>query len=785
MDRKSATLASSKARSLDMRIIHISTKKYHSCFSPSVFLQSIRHDVICIILEPCDDPQDNITSRYSEHGVRYVHVSVRKDFDLADDQGLESACSGLFKEFDPDIIHVQIFSGVNVRSILRASLGSFAKRIITLHDHSLFCTRGVCFDQGQVCLLNSLDECSCDVCRSAARRETLSLSEYNRARKGRCEEVMSLADAVICCSHWQRKVITRLFGYEEKTAVFYYGVEKPPRSKATVTRSEIEKAGIDWKSFVEKVIRNGWGEKTNALTVRFKEIADQDKDQVAEVFGKDFPKLLSALNKRRAHIRRISPLPTFGYLGSLAELKGVDVLLDAIQQLGQLKFQVLMAVFEPDNAKAIAQLKKLKGHPRIQVLTGLKTSDLDGKLFSQIDYLIIPSVWEETGPMTLFEAFFYKTPVIISRRPSLVEKTREGVNALIFDNADTLAQTMKNIVEGRLALKARGQEIFSVKTAEQYTAELESIYAGKKNSSGDRSLTLNLGSLCNNNCIFCVRGGNDSVMTVDLKVIKNMLEKHSGRYGSLKITGGEPTLRKDLPPILKLANKLGYKVTLETNARMLADAKLSLLIAPYHPEFMTHLESYKPSVHEGVTRAKGSFSQTVVGIKNVLKHGGTVSVKIMIAKHNYRDLLMLSKFIARLGAGHIVFVFLDPGGYAERFFDAIIPQYSEVRPHLSEALTWLMQNTKTRITLENFPLCCLDPSFREFESQQIRKERSQAIGFSPMRGKNEIYLCTTKRLKRKEKSPECRFCKFDAVCEGIYKRYIQSFGWQGIRPVSA
>jgi glycosyltransferase involved in cell wall biosynthesis len=121
----------------------------------------------------------------------------------------------------------------------------------------------------------------------------------------------------------------------------------------------------------------------------------------------------------------------------------------------------------------------MKRFSQIKILPNLWRQDLYDKFYSQIDYLIIPSVWEETGPMTLFEAFYYKIPVIISNRPSMVEKTIEGVNALVFDNTRTLGGIMKDIIEARVTPAVKSRTNFPVKTLKEYAAILEKIYSGK------------------------------------------------------------------------------------------------------------------------------------------------------------------------------------------------------------------------------------------------------------------------------------------------------------------
>ncbi len=465
-----------------MRILHVSTKKVHPCFSDAISLQAARHDVIFILLVPSDAPGYKILSAYNENGLKYMHLSAGKDFDLASDPGLGAAFSRVLKACRPDVVHIQFFSGVNALSILRACAQSPAKKVLTLHTHGLFCLSGACFDEGRVCLPDTLEKCSCEGCRVAARASGMSLSRYNLVREKRLREAVSLADKVICCSRWQRDAIGRLTGMEKKAVVLYYGVtiDRERHYREKVTRAEIEAGGIDWKSIVKKVTRHGWGELEDADTLRLIENGRKERALRRKVFGSDFEKFLAVITRPKK-ARRKTAFPAFGYLGTMWDLKGIDILLEAVQRLGRFDFQVLMGVkSDPKDPDDAAWLEKLKEYPQVRTMTNLNREDLFERFFSQIDYAVIPSRWEETGPMTLFESFYYKVPVIISGRPSLVEKTTVGVNSLVFDDAESLARIMKDIIEGRVRPAARTRRNFPVATAKAYAAGLEKIYSGKQ-----------------------------------------------------------------------------------------------------------------------------------------------------------------------------------------------------------------------------------------------------------------------------------------------------------------
>lgn len=459
--------------------MHVSTLEHHPCFSDAIFEQALRHEVIFIVLNIVNCPSYQILSRKTENGVHYVHIGVENDFDFTDAPQLESMFLNFVKKIKPDVIHIQLFSGVNALALLRASSFTPVKRIITLHIHTLFCVPGTAYDKGRVCHLKSLDECACETCHSVARTQKISLSHYNRIRESRLKEIISLSDKIICCSHWQKGVLDKISGIDNKTTVLHYGISISRRRalKTTFERTEIESAGISWKRFLGKIKENKLGEQIGNSQTRLFLSKNTSPEKLQQVFGKDLAKIRCLLQTPLKKIQRRHTLPTFGYLGTLWEFKGVDVLLGCVQKLQDLNFQFLMGLKAEETAqKDMTQLNALRQFSQIKIILNYARKDLYEKVFSQIDYLIIPSFWEETGPMTLFESFYYKKPVIIANRPSLIEKTKVGVNSFVFQDPDSLCRLMREIIEGRLSLPAKLRRDFPVQSIKEYTRTLENIY---------------------------------------------------------------------------------------------------------------------------------------------------------------------------------------------------------------------------------------------------------------------------------------------------------------------
>ena len=73
---------------------------------------------------------------------------------------------------------------------------------------------------------------------------------------------------------------------------------------------------------------------------------------------------------------------------------------------------------------------------------------------------------------------------------------------------------------------------------------------------------------CNFRCPFCHNSdllGADGPETIAEETLLAFLKKRVGLLDAVCITGGEPTLQKDLPDLLKKIKDLGYLVKLDTN----------------------------------------------------------------------------------------------------------------------------------------------------------------------------------------------------------------------------
>jgi len=122
---------------------------------------------------------------------------------------------------------------------------------------------------------------------------------------------------------------------------------------------------------------------------------------------------------------------------------------------------------------------------------------------------------------------------------------------------------------------------------------------------------------CNNACGHCYVGRDRSVDELDTEAWREILRKlwDIGIF-HVAFTGGEATMRDDLPELVGIAEDLGMVSGLLTNGRRLSDKKyLQRLIDEGIDYFQITLESSDKKIHNEMVCAD-AFDETVEGIRN-------------------------------------------------------------------------------------------------------------------------------------------------------------------------
>jgi len=158
-------------------------------------------------------------------------------------------------------------------------------------------------------------------------------------------------------------------------------------------------------------------------------------------------------------------------------------------------------------------------------------------------------------------------------------------------------------------------------------------------------LTIELTERCNNSCIHCYINqlSNDKeIESRELSLFewKNIISQ-AAELGTLtvRITGGEPLLSKDFIELYLYIRKLGMKVMLFTNARLITP-ELADLFAKVPPLLKIEVSSYgmHSESYDRVACAKGAFSEFSRGINLLLERNIPFIVKSVLLPPNKSEI---------------------------------------------------------------------------------------------------------------------------------------------------
>jgi len=181
--------------------------------------------------------------------------------------------------------------------------------------------------------------------------------------------------------------------------------------------------------------------------------------------------------------------------------------------------------------------------------------------------------------------------------------------------------------------------------------ELETLAPFSARPSAPYRMDLALTYRCNNDCAHCYNARARSFPEMDTDGWKHVIDKvWELGIPHVVFTGGEPTLRNDLPELIAHAEGNGQITGLNTNARRMSDPRfVESLIAAGLDHVQITVESSDPAVHDEMVRARGAFPQTMAGLKNALATPLFVMTNTTMLQTNVESLPATLDFLAELG----------------------------------------------------------------------------------------------------------------------------------------
>ena len=144
----------------------------------------------------------------------------------------------------------------------------------------------------------------------------------------------------------------------------------------------------------------------------------------------------------RRHSQEASWPLRIGFVGRFTEVKGPHVLVEAVRQLPEdiaVETHLYGMAQSAKDQQYLAEMKQeAQGDPRVQ-FCGPMTEENRVEAFAGFDLLAVPSIWFETGPYTVLEAFAAGIPVLGSNHGGIAERVTDGESGVLVPPGDVEA----------------------------------------------------------------------------------------------------------------------------------------------------------------------------------------------------------------------------------------------------------------------------------------------------------------------------------------------------------
>ncbi len=288
---------------------------------------------------------------------------------------------------------------------------------------------------------------------------------------------------------------------------------------------------------------------------------------------------------------------------------------------------------------------------------------------------------------------------------------------------------------------------------------------------------LRLNEACQFRCIFCnATEGLDNRFMSENEVLEALEQVQADRRDQVVFTGGEPTLVDALPDYVRKTLDLGARlVVIQTNGLRLAEPKYLDAFRGMEERvgFGLSIHAATEAVSREVTGVPNRLETQWRGLENALRRGFGCLITFVATRPSlpelsdfFRETALRTVAYPRFRGVHTAYPVPNGDAFAKR---DRMPSFREMMAALSPALDVAKEIGLTVEMCESSALPrCIFHRYGKPEHLSILLKRDDLPSITP-----------TERTK-----PEsCRGCRYDRVCAGVWRRYLNTFGSEEIRAV--
>lgn len=286
-----------------------------------------------------------------------------------------------------------------------------------------------------------------------------------------------------------------------------------------------------------------------------------------------------------------------------------------------------------------------------------------------------------------------------------------------------------------------------------------------------KQVTLNPSFACNRNCIFCAVENQSSPQVEDVEALLRTMYQQG--YTVVSISGGEPTLQKDLPKWISQAKSIGYRERIVvTNGSRLNDSELLKgLINAGLTHINVSFHCSRESVFDTLEGTEGAYREVVEGLHNLVNVNVSsnsplkIHANIILTSLNLPFLPETVRFLTDIGFPIITIELCRFKGKAEQNYELLKYDIGESLKYIEEALL-VSSKTDVKINHSDIPSCFLtlpeNIDFDEYLQKRARITHKVASAESVTELNRSTHV----------KPENCSECAFSQWCSGYEKSML-------------
>ena len=274
---------------------------------------------------------------------------------------------------------------------------------------------------------------------------------------------------------------------------------------------------------------------------------------------------------------------------------------------------------------------------------------------------------------------------------------------------------------------------------------------------------------CNLYCDYCTISPSMRLRSLSGGAIASELRRgRQDGFDRVSFTGGEPTIRADLLPLIRRATAEGYRhVKVQTNGLLLAEpANVDRLLDAGVDRVHLSIHTHRADRYEGLVRRGGTYGSMVSALETLAGRDVELVADVILKTDTVDDLPEAIVWLHERGVRRVDLWFVSLTDHNASNV-ASMPRMTDVVPILQRALS-SEQAKQMQIRSLHIPRCLLGdlhPFAYDPAAQGVRVVTPDAtfdLSISKLTG--HVHL------------PACKGCTFESVCPGIRQDYLDHCG---------